>query len=516
MNTTRRLNLAPHPEKYAVAVYGDDQDRTISKTLWHLMPQNRVEIKEISSIEELEGAALSAVLIFVMITSESDPNRHLGALLINNKQVVCSTIALTREPDYVKRIEIMASGFDDIFSADHLDTPEMKTVLHNLVEKGVIRQTNKRQHEEYQRFAASLSASPDAFIVFDENRKLFFVSDHYRRAYPESSEGLVRGLDVMEAFEMLNSEYRTADYVEGYEMMKKFWEELDGECEFSLQDGRVWRIKAAHLAKGLGTIITTTDITHYKKQQRKLEKQSRALEDALEKEKEASEIQKQFINMVSHEFRTPLTIIDGNTQLLINRFDQFSKSDIVDRLGIVRSAVSRLVMMLEGVLSSNMLKTGKFSLSPTRLDVVEMVHDISREHADLAREHNIQVDTSQAPKEDVFLDRKTVALVMSNLLSNAIKFSDGKADISVKCQDEGDFVSITVRDKGIGIPENEIENIFKRYYRGTKASGISGSGIGLDLVKSLVDLHEGKLEVASHVGEGTEIKVFLKKLNEVN
>lgn len=512
MNTAPSLDRSSPPEKYIVAVYGDDDDQSISKILWHLLPQSRVEIKKLSSIEELEDVALYAVLVFVVINDENDPNRHLGSLLVNNKRVVCSAIAIAKESDYIMRIAIMASGYDAIFSAEHLDTREMRAVLHNLVEKGVIRQLNKRQTEEYERFAASLSASPDAFIVFDENRKLFFVSDHYRRAYPESSHKLKRGLDVMEAFRMLYEQHGPSDSIKDFDAMKAFWEELDGVREFELADGRVWRIKAAKLAQGLGTIVTTTDITQYIKQQHKLEHQSQELEDALEKEKEASAIQKQFINMVSHEFRTPLTIIDGNTQILINRFDQFSKQEVIDKLGIIRSAVSRLVSMLEGVLSSNMLKTGKFSLSPVELDVAEMVTDISREHADLSREHNIDVDVSGAP-ESAVLDRKTVALVMSNLLSNAIKFSGGNPDIQVKCKDSGDFICISVRDNGIGIPQNEIDKIFKRYYRGTKASGIPGSGIGLDLVKNLVDMHEGRLEVESHVGSGTKVKVFLKKLD---
>ena len=515
MNTPPPLNIVPNVEKYTIVVYGDDENQTTSKVLWHLLPQSRVTIKQPQSIEELESSALDAALIFIIIEDENDPNRHLGSLLIQNKRVVCSAIALTRDADFQKRIEIMASGFDAIFNASYLETSEIKTVFHNLVEKGVIRQTNKNKQEEYERFAASLSASPDAFIVFDENRELFFISDHYRRAYPDVSSRLTRGLDVMEAFEMLYNAHGSAKNIENFEEMKKFWEELDGEREFKLNDGRVWRIKAAKLAQGLGTIITTTDITHYIKQQNKLERQSQELKESLFKEKEASEIQKQFINMVSHEFRTPLTIIDGNTQLLINRLDQFSRKDVIDKLGIVRSAVSRLVTMLEGVLSSNMLKTGKFSLNPVDLNVKQMVEDISREHTDLAREHNISVKTQTAP-ENVQLDRKTVALVMSNLLSNAIKFSDGHADISVICQDEGDFVSITVQDNGIGIPENEINKIFMRYYRGATASGIPGSGIGLDLVKSLVDLHEGRLEVASQLGEGTEIKVFLKKLGQEN
>lgn len=505
MSSMRLVN-----DKSLVAVYGDE-DGVLVNALTRLLPPDRTGVQSIRSIEELENAAPQAVLMFIRINNALDPNRHLGTLLSQSKKVVCAIIAVTSDLDITQRMRIMACGFDAIFNLQSFAEPDMKTILHYKLEKGFSRLQHRTGQEEYQRFRASLSASPDAFIVFDENLKLFFVSEHYKRAYPNQRADLVRGLDVGDAFDMLWQEYGPYINEATYEDLKAFWENLEGEREVKVGEDKVWRIRAAKLAEGLGTIVTTTDITNYVRQQKLLEEKSAELAAALEKEQEAGLVQKQFIDMVSHEFRTPLTIIDGNTQLLINRYDQFTEDKFKGKLGIIRSAVSRLVTMLEGVLSSSMLQTGKFTLSPVSLNLKQMVGDIVREHEDLSGSYTFNTYIDDAP-EEVALDKKTVLLVMSNLLSNAIKFSPDQPEIDVTCADEGEFVKISVRDHGIGIPENEIENVLKRYVRSTTASGIPGTGIGLDLVKSLVDMHEGRIEIQSKIGKGTTVEVHLKKL----
>ena len=116
--------------------------------------------------------------------------------------------------------------------------------------------------KEYQIFRSALDASSDAFIIFDEQRKIFFVSQHYYDAYPESTPELVCGLGVEDTFLLLSKEDNIMPEEQRYQDIRKFWHELgDGEIEFSLGDGRRWAVKSAKLPDNQGTIVTTTDIT---------------------------------------------------------------------------------------------------------------------------------------------------------------------------------------------------------------------------------------------------------------
>jgi signal transduction histidine kinase len=217
--------------------------------------------------------------------------------------------------------------------------------------------------------------------------------------------------------------------------------------------------------------------------------------------------------MVSHEFRTPLTIIDGNAQIIQKRWDTLPEDQRQKKLRTIRSAVSRLINMMEGVLSSNMLRTGKLEIIPEKLDLARLVYDIAEEQRELT--NNVVVDyiLDDLPEFLVF-DKRVVTLIVSNLISNAIKFSPRGPELRIKGWIEGGHILIRVADNGIGIPENELDKIFERYYRATTSSGIPGTGIGLSLVKDLVELHGGGIEVKSRQGEGTRITFWIPHREE--
>lgn len=499
---------AKKTKKPYVVIFGDDEGQSVAKQVWSFLSGNLLQMISAHTVEELEESAQNAVMIMIVTQGVNDKNNDLTMRLARNPRVTGDIVAVTDEKDVGQRVKILAKGFDAIFDVSFMEYPEFKEMLLNRIERGFISLENRIQQEEYRRFKASLAASPDAFIVFDENRKIFFVSEHYRKAYPTAGPRLIRGVDVMDAFEMcVNDEY--VDHSDPrYEAMHEFWSTLEGQVEHVQNDGRTWSIKAKKLPEGQGTIVTTTDITSYRNQQRELEEQSQKLATALEKEQEASAIQKQFINMVSHEFRTPLSIIDGNAQILFRRARTLDEETIKKRTKTIRSAVSRLVNMMEGVLSSNMLNTGKLQLVREPVDLKQMIQELCDEHADLSSSLKIKCRLD-ALQNEVFLDRKLFTLVISNLLSNAIKFSPDNPDITVTARQDDLQLVLTFEDKGIGIPANETDKIFNRYYRTTTSSGIPGSGIGLNLAKDLVELHGGTIKVESELGKGTKFVITL-------
>lgn len=501
-------NITKSNNKPTLIVHENKPDCPLAKSLWSLLAGHDIRFVSSKNREELLSEAPTASLIILCTESPGDEVCQLAHTLSMNQAITAELAGFAPNASVEERVKYLTYGFDYAFNHDFMKFPDFRQVVLSKLQRGARRIENRAQDEEYRRFRASLSASPDAFIVLDENRKIFFVSHHYKRAYPQSAHKLVRGLDIMDAFEILSKEQGVTESDPRYPQLKKFWVEMDGTQEFETIDGRIWRMRASKLDEGQGIIITTTDLTLYMKQKREIEKTSSELKAALKNEKEASALQKQFIDMVSHEFRTPLTIIDGHAQILSRKADEISPEDIRKRTRTIRSAVTRLVTMMEGVLSSNMLKIGKLEIVPEPINLKTYARDLCDDHIELARSHKLVLNTDQLP-ETVKIDRKILNLIMSNLISNAIKYTTQNPEIKVDLSVKDSWLTIKVHDNGVGIPYEELPRIFERYFRASTATGIPGTGIGLSLVKELVELYHGKLEVSSDIGQGTEFSVSL-------
>jgi signal transduction histidine kinase len=500
-------------QKYKIIIFGEDEEKAVSKAVWSSLAGQDIEIINPENVNELENEAKDALLILLYLQDENDALCSLGKTLLENNAVLADLVAVTKIKDRDKHLKILLAGFDAIFDLDFTKSNDFKDILDNRIRKAHVRFSNLEQGAEYQRFKSALDSSSDACIVFDENRMLFYVSEHYKKAYPKGADKLLRGTPITQIYEMLAEEQGVAKNDPRYEPMKSFWETLDGEVEFPLGDGRIWRVEATPLPDNKGSIVVTSDITEYHNQRKLLKNQSDELKQALIEAQEANSLQEQFINMVSHEFRTPLTIIDGNVQIIQKRGSRLDKEDLEKRCQIIRSAISRLVYTMEGVLSSNMLSTGKYELSKERFNLKSLIIELCDEYKNLSKSIEIQCDIGGLPEEEVFLDKKIVTLILSNLLSNAVKFSKNKPNIDVIAFEEDDFLFIEVIDEGIGIPIDEQEKIFQRYYRASTSAGISGTGIGLHLVYDLSKLHGGSISVDSKPNKGTKFIVKIP-LNE--
>lgn len=496
------------PLRY-VLIYGDDQERTTGKMLWSILADPDVKLENVNNIQDLIEKTSDSILTFVVI-GEDGRNSDIAAE-ISNLDIPGDIFGITENADTASRQILMGKGFDWVLNRAMMEAPDFKTIILKKAERAKHRQVNLIMQQEYRRFRAALTASPDAFIVLDTEKRIFFVSEHYRRAYPNVGKHLIRGLPIMEAFELGRTEQGIHEGTEMYENLRRFWHELDGYIEFTMPDERTWRIKAAPLADGQGTIITTVDVTDVLDNKRELEIKTAQLAESLQKEQESSALQKQFIGMVSHEFRTPLAIIDGHVQM-IERQEKLDPANVRARCKTIRSAVSRLVHMMESVLSSNMLKTGHMDPDPVSFDLGKLVTELCTEQADLFRQDAIFWDVSGL-KGPVVLDQKMMTLIITNLLSNAVKFSSDNPRIDVTARHEGDDIVISVADNGIGIPDNEIPQIFDRYFRASTSNGIPGSGIGLNLVKSLLSLQKGSIHVESRLGHGTTMTIHLRNIN---
>jgi len=227
------------------------------------------------------------------------------------------------------------------------------------------------------------------------------------------------------------------------------------------------------------------------------------LEVALETERETAILQRQFVSMVSHEFRTPLTIIDATAQRLLRKCRQEIEIERVEQgLGKVRDSVKRLTGLIESTLDATKIELGKITYNPSEIDVTAVVEEAVQMQTEINSGRLIELDIPERP---ILMqgDARLLNQVMTNLLSNALKYSDAPAMVRATCFQDGEVVRITVSDDGVGIPQDELEKLFNRFFRASTSQGKPGTGIGLYLVKHLIDLHGGEIGVTSKEGQGT-------------
>lgn len=488
-----------------ISIYGDTGEYELTKLIWELIPGLDVMISTPQTTMELFEEAYDSAIVFVVVNEASDENLYIAEKLSQINGVVADVVAITKEPDIRKRLHILSAKYDAIYNLEILQSEDFRQIFYHKLKKGVMRLNSRLQEDEYNAFLGFLSVSADAFIVFDRQKRIFYVSQHYLRLYPKSGDLFVRGTPVQKVFDAIAGEMGVGQHDPRYQAALDFWVRLEGQFEFRLDNGTYLRMTAVDLPHGQGTIVSTTNITAYKRQEQELARQQAELTRALEAEQEASTLQKQFISMVSHEFRTPLAIVDGNAQIIERLGKCMSDDEMKVRLQTIRSAVSRTVNMMEAVLSSNLLKTGKLDLNKESFDIVELAAQLCNEQSNLARDHKIKLE-ADLEKRVVSMDKKFLTIILTNLLSNAVKFTDpgkGRVTVALSANPRGELV-LKIVDNGVGIPEEDMERIFERFFRASNTGGVAGSGVGLSLVHELVQLHDGAISVSSKVNEGSQ------------
>jgi two-component system OmpR family sensor kinase len=244
--------------------------------------------------------------------------------------------------------------------------------------------------------------------------------------------------------------------------------------------------------------------------QRGLAQQASMLEEKLAAERHLTQLQRNFVSMASHEFRTPLTIIDGHAQRMNKLSDRIGVDEIVSRAGKIRAAVLRMTHLIDNLLTSTRLVESGAGLyfHPQEVDLRELVHDVCQLHREISPGSTIVEELGDRSLRMVG-DLKLLSQVFDNLLSNAIKYSPGGGIVRITSRAEEGWFVVAVEDHGIGVPPADVGRLFERYFRGSNVSGIVGTGVGLNLVKMVVDLHGGDVAVESKEGHGSRFTVRL-------
>jgi signal transduction histidine kinase/putative methionine-R-sulfoxide reductase with GAF domain len=237
------------------------------------------------------------------------------------------------------------------------------------------------------------------------------------------------------------------------------------------------------------------------------------LKSANEKLEQINHLKNEFISMVSHELRTPLTTIKGFVSIVLNEETGPLNDQQRHFLETSDRAIDRLTLLVSDLLDISRIEAGQIKMQQRPIHLKEVCQRLSASFAPQMKAQNITL-TIQMPEDlpMVMADPDRIGQVLDNLLSNAIKYTT-RGGITVTATDKGDFVLVSVKDTGSGIPKEEHDRIFDKFYQVKVGSGYpsKGTGLGLAIVKSIVESHRGKVWVESEGGKGADFRFILPR-----
>ena len=447
------LNIKP---EYAVGRRMQDLDRLFSKeTIVKVLAQT---IEGTSSILEDEGVSAEG---------------HERCLEINSF------------PIYMAERKLGIAFIRDI-TEQWLARKQAERQNFDLEIKVLQRTAALRQAE--RRLIAAINSASEGFAAFDWTGKLLFANEQIWAAAPVSlwcSEDM--SLPVF---------LRCFAMCEGADLRLLKAQAPFEELEYDLLVRKdTWHRLSLTKADGATIFVRLTDISGYKQA-------SKALESALERERETTNAYRSFVSMVSHQFRTPLAILDSSAQRILRRGSALTQDELVTRVQKIRNAGTRLTRLVDSVLNAAKLDAGTIELNPASYNLVDLVMDICERQREVSAQADIRFDVPDLPVR-VYCDGMLIEQVVVNLLSNAIKYSGTSPVVEIKIWMDGSRAYCSVRDWGIGIPADELPKIFDRFYRASTASGIAGTGIGLNFAQRIMHLHGGDIQVESYEAAGS-------------
>jgi PAS domain S-box-containing protein len=361
-------------------------------------------------------------------------------------------------------------------------------------------QSEARLRESESRFSAAFRASP-IFITISrlDDGRYVLANEAFLRWSDYRLEEVI-GRDSME----LNLWADPAD-------RGPFWEELqrtrsirERECRVRSRNGRIFTmLLSADIIEinGAPHLLTMgVDITQRKLAETELLK-------TLAREKELGQLRSNFVSMVSHEFRTPLGIIQSSAEILDDYIDRLDQDERSEHLQSIKKNTRRMASLMEEVLLIGSFDAGRMEFKPEPLDLRQFSTRLVDEILSACdRRCPIELTLGELPGH-AMADERLLRHILTNLLTNAVKYSDAGQRVQFQVSREAGEAVCVVRDQGIGIPEPDREWMFSAFHRGQNVGDRPGTGLGLVIVKRCADLHGAKIQVQSAPGAGTTMTV---------
>ena len=232
------------------------------------------------------------------------------------------------------------------------------------------------------------------------------------------------------------------------------------------------------------------------------------LRERLQQERRLNELKARFTSMVSHEFRTPLAVMQASTDILKLYDQRIGPEKRHEHIDKIQEQIQRLASLQEEVLQLSRAESIGLALKLEPVRLVDYCRKLIEEYQPLAPHHRLAF-ISAGPDREVMLDLRLIRDALSNLLSNGVKYSFEGSVVTLELDCEQDPIRIVVQDHGIGIPEQDLTRIFDAFHRARNVEQRQGTGLGLTIVKRAIEAHGGTVSVESVVGSGTSFTLQL-------
>jgi PAS domain S-box-containing protein len=365
-----------------------------------------------------------------------------------------------------------------------------------------LRKSEARLRESEDRFSRAFRASPALMAISRlSDGKFIEANDAFVRWFGLDRDGIL-GHDSKELGIWANLDERAKFFAN----LERNGSLRDVECQFRTRPGTVRTMLVSaeiiEINREPHMLGFCFDVTERKRAEAELLR-------TLAREKELGQLRSNFVSMVSHEFRTPLGIIQSSAEILNDYLDQLGQTERSDHLQSIRKNTRRMAGLMEEVLLIGSLDAGKMEFKPAPLDLRTFVRRLVAEVLSATNGRcPIDLLLGEMPAE-IHADERLLQHIFTNLLTNGVKYSDTGRAVQVEIGRDGAEIVCAIRDQGIGIPEADREWLFNAFHRGHNVGDRPGTGLGLVIVKRCVDLHGGKITVESKSGEGTTVTVRL-------
>lgn len=355
--------------------------------------------------------------------------------------------------------------------------------------EAVLDVTEQKINDEHLRRLASFpEQDPNPIVETDLKGNILYVNPTAQIVFP----------DILEK----QKEHPVLEWVWGKmeALLEQPGEVLSREISM---DGEVYEQAVFYLPEVQLLRIFCYRITERKRAEEQLRK-------ALVKERELSSLKTRFVSTVSHEFRTPLTGILMSADIMARYGSRLSEEERIQEVDKIKKRVNELTDLMNDFLLQSSAESMGNTFKPIAVDIGKLCENIVRDYLLVASSSSVVLHCDIASNVlPVMGDPKLLRLVIQNLISNAVKYSLHRTPVTVQVRNDGGKVILTVIDKGIGIPDDELPRLFTPFHRASNTAKIPGTGIGLSIVKEFVELHNGTIHVESGTGRGSVFTVSL-------
>lgn len=377
-------------------------------------------------------------------------------------------------------------------------------------ENGKRLQMQKQLQEEEVLLQKILNSIGEGIIVIDQNYELLHYNDLYAEMF-HIPRSILRNKKVNHIYYYVSRQFKgPKTFFDGMKQALSKNEEF--REEITLKDGKILKMymtpfEVYHIK---GWVFSFRDITE-EKLSRKLQEEIEEREEVYSQKKREIQMKMDFYTNFSHELKTPINIISAVGHMLKMEVEDHSPK-VKKYLHILNQNCNRLIRNINNSIDINKVENGYFQLDEKNCNIIEIIEDITLSVLPYTDEKNIHLVFDTAIEEKITkVDINVMERILLNLLSNAIKFTPSGGLIQVLIEDLGQELEILVIDNGIGIEESKLEDIFERFHQGNSSLEFNprGSGVGLYLVKKLVEMQEGRIFAHSEIGSGTTFQVIL-------